>query len=66
MDNPDYTEVAKLLKSLKFFSKLELPSLEDLLPKSTILTKQTGEYIYKEGQQIRFFYVILSGSIMLQ
>jgi CRP/FNR family cyclic AMP-dependent transcriptional regulator len=53
----------ELISRYPFFADLELQQLMTLANVAEGITAETGEYLFHEGEEIKFFYVVIEGAI---
>ncbi len=53
----------ELINRYPFFADLELHQLEALARVAEGITAETGEMIFKEGTELRYFYIVVEGAV---
>jgi len=58
-------EDLEILKSLPFFSGLDVPDIKALEPSIGIVCAQAGQQLFEQGNESNAFFVVLSGWLLL-
>ena len=53
----------ELISRYPFFSDLELDDLTSLAKSAEGNTIQTGEYLFHEGEDLKYFYIVVEGAV---
>lgn len=57
------TDVVKTIKSIPWFLELKPESIQRLTSIAEIMTYQTDEIIFREGEKHDYFYIVLEGKV---